>query len=124
MGYPFFSDDELRCKCRKCNGQMNPTFMAKLVQLRSELGQPMHLSSAYRCPEYNALVSHTGTDGPHTTGRAVDIQCYGNLAYSIISFAEKYGITGIGISQKGDRKSRFIHIDDLEGNTRPWVWSY
>ncbi len=34
---------------------------------------------------------------------------------------------GIGIKQKGDYASRFVHLDDLpngSGQPRPWCWSY
>jgi len=129
QAYPFFSEKELHCRCGECDGgEMHPEFMAKLIQLRSELSLPMPLSSGYRCPAYNDRISHSGIDGPHTTGRAVDVLCSGKKADAILRLAYKYDITGKGIMQHGPHKDRFIHLDDLMENPpkrpRPWVWSY
>jgi len=123
--YDHFSAKELRCKCGGCDGgEMDAGFMERLVFIREQTGIPMILSSAYRCPEYNNQVSHTGRDGPHTTGRAVDVRISGRDAHKILRMAMAVGMTGIGIAQKGEHKYRFLHIDDLEGDTRPWIWSY
>ncbi len=125
MDYRYFSENELRCKCGKCNrADMHPDFMSKLVALRTYLDFPFVLSSAFRCPEHNSAVSSTGLAGPHTTGRAVDIAVRGERAYQILTEAAKFGFTGIGVNQKGG--SRFIHLDDLEAPEypRPRVWSY
>lgn len=125
--YPFFTKDELKCKCGKCGSvglEMNPAYMTKIVALRQYLKFPLPITSAYRCPEYNAKVSTTGLHGPHTTGRAMDIAVRNEKAFQLIDVAKAFGFTGIGIQQKGD--SRFVHIDDLElpAYPRPNVWSY
>jgi uncharacterized protein YcbK (DUF882 family) len=103
---------------------MHPDFMSKLVALRAYLNFPFVLSSAFRCPEHNSAVSSTGSVGPHTTGRAVDIVVRGEQAYEVLANAARFGFTGIGVNQKGG--SRFIHLDDLESPEypRPGVWSY
>ena len=119
-----FSRSELQCHCGCGRCEMDAAFMVRLEQLRVAFGNPMHLSSAYRCPEYNARISHTGSHGPHTTGRAVDVLVSGEDAYRLVQLALELGFTGIGINQKGPREKRFIHLDDLDGPTRPWVWSY
>lgn len=119
-----FSDDELRCKCGCGRQEMEAEFLVTLEAIRIAYNRPMHLSSAFRCPAHNAAVSHTGTSGPHTTGRAVDVLVSGRDAHDLICAAVEAGITGIGVSQKGPHAQRFIHLDDLEGPTRPWVWSY
>ena len=103
---------------------MDQAFLVRLEQLRRAFGKPMRLSSAYRCPNYNARISKTGRDGPHTTGRAVDVLISGEDAYRLVQLALEHGFTGIGIAQRGPHERRFIHLDDLEGPTRPWVWSY
>lgn len=124
--YMYFTKDELacRCGCGKGQGDMNGDFMAKLVLMRRNSGVPMNVTSAIRCPNHNNIVSSTGFDGPHTTGRAVDVKIYGERALIIIEHAIKVGMTGIGIKQKGSREERFIHIDDLLFGPRPWIWSY
>lgn len=121
MTYVFFSNHEL--SCRHCGlNHMNDAFMQKLVRMRTELDFPFPLSSAYRCPTYNNTVSSTGFNGPHTTGRAVDIMVSGKQAFDIVSRAAEFGFTGIGVKQKG--ANRFIHLDDLDIDLRPWIWSY
>ena len=127
MSYDYFSDDELRCKCGCGKALMDEDFMRKLVSLRELAGFSFNLTSAYRCPMHNENVSHTGRDGPHTTGRAVDIALWGGQANWLIAHAGMHGMTGIGVKQKGHYSSRFIHVDDLPNEPnqpRPWVWSY
>lgn len=120
---PHFSDKELACSCCGVNG-MNSEFMDKLESLRVMLDEPIILSSAYRCPNHNNEVSSTGFNGPHTTGLAVDIKCKGMQAHRILGLAMMLGFYGIGISQKGNHESRFIHVDLMRGAMRPWLWSY
>ena len=124
MDWLNFPEKELICKCGCGRCEMVPEFMDRLVKMRTDLGFPMTLSSAYRCPAHNLRESTTGEHGPHTTGRAVDIQVYGKHAFRIIAAAPLYGFTGIGVSQRGPKSSRFIHLDDLTTGSRPGVWSY
>ena len=117
----FFSSGELACKCCGANNT-NTDFIDKLNMLRACLGFPMQVTSGYRCHEYNEKNGYTQT---HATGHAVDIACSHKQAYAIIKQAPRYGITGIGVKQKGG--GRFIHLDDLEeaeGRPRPHIWSY
>ncbi len=63
----------------------------------------------------------------HTTGRAIDIAVYGEQAYKIVSCVPQFEFNGIGLSQAGAHRSRFIHLDDLtrvDGFPRPWIWGY
>ena len=99
-------------------------------------GAPMILSSAYRTPDRNVAVSTTGRNGPHTTGKAIDVLISGYEAYLFlnavmrININQRHGMffTGIGINQRGPRTSRFIHLDaltdDETAGPRPWVWTY
>ena len=125
--YPFFSVDELKCKCGECDGgEMSDIFMMKLVRLRRLLGIGMVVSSGFRCANYNANVSKTKSrTGPHTTGHSVDVLCSHTKAFKILELAFEVGMTGVGVRQKGD--SRFIHLDDLPqgpAQPRPHIWSY
>ena len=120
--YPHFPSYELRCKCGCDGGQMDDVFMETLVSMRKNAGFSFPITSAYRCPDYNAQVSGTGRDGPHTTGKAVDIQVSGDLASEVIELAMIYEFPGLGVSQKGKHGSRFIHIDSARA--KRWVWSY
>jgi uncharacterized protein YcbK (DUF882 family) len=124
--WPNFSESELSCKhCKQ--SKFSPEFLDKLQRLRGVMNAPLKISSAYRCPEHNQAVSSTGPDGPHTTGRAVDIKTYGAEAQKIIFVALNLGFTGIGVNQKGPVEKRFIHLDDLPNSPRfqrPTIWSY
>ena len=81
-----FSSKELSCSCCGEN-KFNKETLIALQRLRDAIGKPISLSSAYRCPEKNSKVSSTGKEGPHTTGKAIDILCSGKLAHEILSFA-------------------------------------
>jgi len=120
--YPNFTDDELTCKCGCGQQLMAASFMAHLQRLRTKLGFPFPIISAYRCPDHNEAVSSTGRHGPHTTGCAVDIAVSGSQARQIIKHATDF--SGIGVKQHGPHEVRFIHLDTIAGGKRPWVWSY
>ena len=122
--YHYFTETELACKgTGEC--KMDPAFMLRLERLRMVFGKPLIVTSGYRSPAYNAKVSGTGQDGPHTTGRAVDVSIRGADALKLIDLALECGFTGIGVKQSGD--GRFLHLDDLPaapGRPRPTIWSY
>jgi len=121
--WPHFSQKELQCPhCKEMH--MDDGFMNKLESIRVSYGRPIYINSGYRCPEYNNRISHTGFDGPHTTGKAVDIGIVGEEAYKLLGIALEHGVKGIGINQKGSYSKRFIHLDDAPEATRPWVWTY
>jgi zinc D-Ala-D-Ala carboxypeptidase len=126
QSWPHFPAAEL--SCRHCHThRMQADFMDRLERLRTAFARPLVLSSAYRCGVYNERVSTTGPHGPHTTGRACDIQISGPAAYELLALAVDLGFTGIGVSQKGPHGSRFLHLDDLPASgqaPRPAVWSY
>lgn len=98
---------------------MNPAFMRKLDLLRDRLGAPVIITSGYRCPVHNGAVSHTGSDGPHTTGKASDVQTRPDKMRELVSLVVEL-FPGVGFQLKGDHKTRFVHVDDLS----PRVWSY
>lgn len=121
---PHFSDAELACRCG-CGMLPKRDFMERVEILRLRYGRPMRVTSAARCPEYNAKVSSTGRTGPHTTGRAIDIGIDRADAYELLGLALDAGFSGIGVQQKG--QGRFLHLDDLidePGQPRPTIWSY
>jgi len=118
----YFSMEELTCRCGCERMEMDSQFMSRIVAMREAVGFSFPVTSGYRCPDYNAAISSTGLDGPHTTGKALDIGVDRQTAYKLLKSAFERGFTGIGVKQKG--RSRFIHIDGLEEGLRPTVWSY
>ena len=119
--FSYATDPMLACPCCHKEG-MNPEFMIRLDGLRDEIDRPIIISSGYRCPEYNDIMSETGLDGPHTTGMAIDTPISGHEAYFLMKIALRLGITGIGVRQKGG--DRILHLDKANVTPRPWVWSY
>ena len=115
--WPHFSHEEMACSCcGEC--EVEVLLMMRLETLRYALGQPLTVTSGYRCPAHNTAVSTTGEDGPHTTGLAVDLQADGQLTYEIIAIAPALGFTGIGVG------AGFVHLDLIQGQPRPNVWTY
>lgn len=123
-----FKPAEFACKCGMCDSdgtEMDEEFVRSLDQLRERMKTPFVITSGFRCPAYNVMVSTTGPDGPHTTGHAADVQLSGPLAFHLLRQCVLGGwMTGIGLHQKGPHNKRFIHLDDLGTDNRPWVWTY
>ena len=116
-----FSPDEV--KCSHCGElKIHEDIMDLLQEARGGLG-PLTITSGYRCSTHNAAVSKkTGANGPHTTGKALDIAVKNSQHRKelITYFAPK--VQGLGIAKS------FIHIDLLyeedgfEGRPNSWVY--
>ena len=124
--YQGFSPEEFECKCGCGRAEMDSEFMRKMVNLRRAIGGPVIINSGFRCEDHNAAVGGS-ENSPHLEGKAADIRVKGRGAHYLIGRAEFCGFGGIGVSQKGDHGSRFIHVDNADqipGRPRPWLWSY
>ena len=128
-GWPleFFTPLEFACKGTGVVRLYIP-FGFWLDGLRRRIGGPVYLSSAYRAPSHNAAVSDTGYNGPHTTGAAADILCHSRRAQIVLGYIHETGIRRYGINQKGEWKSRYIHVDIADqiraGDPAPAIWTY
>ncbi len=126
-----FTADEFWCRCGQCtaNAKMDMDFIAALDDLRDVCGFPFVITSGYRCLQHPREIAKA-LPGAHTLGVAADIACYGSRAFTLLECVlEKdagRGGFGIGIAQKGDIETRFIHLDmRADGKApRPWIWSY
>ena len=125
-----FSVNEMMCHCGCGEDSMDMDFMDILQNIREDMNRPLKISSGVRCAEHNSVVSSTGITGPHvprTDGtKASDILISGADALRLVDIARKHGISGVGISQRGEHAKRFIHIDTLsdDKHPRPTMWSY
>ena len=122
-----FSTNEMMCHCGCKDSEMDSDFMKILQEIREDMNRPLKISSAVRCEKHNMKVSSTGKNGPHVYRKAADIIISGADALRLIDVARKHGISGVGISQRGDHAKRFVHIDTLsadDGHPRPTVWTY
>ena len=100
---------------------MEPAFLDLMDQIRDAVGEPLTVTSGYRCPKHNAKVSSTGSNGPHVHGRAIDIKADSNLRYRLVAAALKNGINRIGIA------GSFVHLDNLsslDGFPEDRIWTY
>ncbi len=100
-----FEPHEFQCKCcGACN--MDEYLLSSLQKLRDILKTPLIINSAYRCPEYNAIVGGKA-DSQHLYGKAVDVSLTKLPAenrHDFLAMAALY-FNGIGVDKK------FIHID-------------
>ena len=126
-----FNEDELRCKCGCGKMLFTDRAVGYLEDLRVAVGFPLPVSSGYRCPSHNDRVSSTGAFGPHTVysddNVTVDLRVLGGSALEVLRQALALGFTGVGVSQKGPRGTRFVHLDRLPvggRHPRSWLWSY
>lgn len=120
--YPNFLRHEFECsETGEC--EMHPEFMERLQALRTALGKPVIINSGYRSKRHS-IERAKDKPGAHTTGRAADIRVSGADSYRVLALAIDYGFCRIGINQKGDHASRFIHLDDNPTFPNPVIWSY
>lgn len=86
----YFSDKELACRC--CGVvKLNPIFDSKLLQLRTNVNEPMKVNSCCRCATHNKKVGgakrsfHLSDDTGYVTGGtcAIDIKRSEYNSYNI-----------------------------------------
>ncbi|MBO6688583.1 MAG: hypothetical protein JJ931_10905 [Henriciella sp.] len=116
--WPNFEIAELACRCgqRFCNGAYwhAPDFLNQLQELRDRCGKPLVISSAHRCPQWNALVG--GAPFLRHKQIAVDVRLSGHDRTGLRARAEQLGFTGFGLGRS------FIHLD-LRARRTVWYYS-
>ncbi len=107
-----FSPRELACKG---TGQLriDEAALDRLQALRTRLGRPIVLTSAYRSPEHNRRVGGAG-GSLHLQGRAFDVRMDNHDPHEFEAAAREVGFTGFGYYPK----QGFMHIDT--GSVRTW----
>ena len=126
-----FTTDEMHCQCNYGCGQdeMDDEFMKMLQELRDQAGFAFRISSGRRCQLHNQdISSHKNPAGIHTFGKAVDILT-GHInttsVLKLVKQAQDIGFTGLGMNFRGNRKSRFLHIDNRDSDfSPPAIWTY
>ena len=112
-----FSSKEFACKC--CCGQVNlsPRLIDGLQRLRDLAGEPIRITSGYRCPAHNTAVGGV-PDSQHTKGQAADISIGRKTTAEIKALAEQIDVFadgGIG----GYPNHGFVHVD-VRGHKARW----
>lgn len=114
----YFSDYETMCHCGCGGNHINPLLMEKLDFMRREIGGPLELSCAYRCPAHNEEVGGV-PNSQHVQGNAADVLVpdyrHCNTAEQLAWYAERAGFDGIGVYPD----SGFVHVDVRDGGNSP-----
>lgn len=110
--WPNFSPRELACKG---TGSIfiDEDALDKLQALRTQLGKPLVLTSAYRSPKHNRAVGGA-KKSLHMQGIAFDVRMDNHDPHEFEAAARAVGFTGFGYYPK----SGFMHIDT--GRKRSW----
>ena len=107
---PNFKVGEFACKCGKCSTiKIDSQLVAFVQQIRTHFGQPVTITSGYRCKTHNKNVG--GTSGSkHLTGEAADIVVKNVAPAEVAKYAETLGVLGIGLYETA-KDGYFVHID-------------
>lgn len=108
-----FKEKEFACRC--CGVlRINIRLVHMLEQLRTSLGgQPVTITSGYRCPRHNRRVGGAPAS-QHLKGNAADIVVQGAGSEKVAASGEELGFTGIG------RYNNFTHVDVRDGQPVRW----
>lgn len=108
-----FTPGEMACHDGMATILIHAPSLDKLQRLRTALGVPMKVNSAYRTLAYNIAIG--GAAGSmHLAARAYDISMDGHDPKEFEVAARKAGFTGFGFYPE----SNFMHIDT--GPAREW----
>lgn len=115
---PYITPAEAMCRCGVCTiesaEKMDPDFLDIVLEIRLRADFPFTFSSLYRCANHPAEAVKP-TPGTHNMGKGGDITCSNNQAFILTDIASSHpGIKAIRFQQKGDHKTRFVHIDNYD----------
>ena len=124
MASKYFSDAELMCHGRDqgdCDcgedtaQEVSSLLLEKLDQLRENVGGPLSLSCAYRCPSHNAAVGGV-SNSQHVQGTAADVICPEWLTMpEFLWYCQQVGFDALGYYVN----DQFIHCDVRDGGESP-----
>ena len=126
-GSKFFKTTEFQCQCtlKTCKQQkISKTLLSKLIKLRTDINEPLHINSAFRCHEHqqeliaqevNTVVAKKSS---HETGTAVDCKPTRMKMVDFLKMCEKY-FYAIGIAKT------FLHVDERNEDSKVKIrWNY
>lgn len=116
-GIKYFRAEEF--VCRHCGEVVIDGSLVELAeQIRRILRRSIVITSAYRCPQYNAAIGGV-KNSAHTRGHALDVQCFSSKdRFELVNLLFDLGIERIGIAQS------FIHFDIDPDKPSPRLWLY
>lgn len=103
----YFKENEFVMGEENVFHKMDTSLLARIDILRENVGEPLHITSSYRSPEYNKSIGGASRS-QHLKGKAVDLSCKNGILRSKIVFeALKLGLTA-GVAKT------FVHVDCRE----------
>lgn len=95
-----------------CNTVLIDTDLVDIVQgIRDHFGQPVTITSGYRCPVHNRNVGgETASRHSDPRAHAADIVVKGVAPRTVAQYAESVGIKGIGLYETA-ADGYFVHVD-------------
>jgi zinc D-Ala-D-Ala carboxypeptidase len=119
-----FGTKEFACKCSydTCVDQIIcKDLVDKLESLRIDIGQPITITSGYRCDRHQAdLIGTPGIEtvpkSTHQLGQAADLKC--PIPSDDLENAGAKYFMAIGVGKS------FCHMDLRIGKVRRWTYSY
>ena len=121
MASKYFSDEELmchgadkgHCDCGIDTAQnVSPRLLELLDQLRENIGGPLEISCAYRCPDHN-IAEGGVSNSQHVMGTAADVQTpdyeHCNTPEQLLWYCEQLDFDGLGMYPWG------VHCDVRDG---------
>ena len=112
---PNYIANEMSCRCRCGIAETELEFMRMLQELKDQMQGPLSLCIGRRSDYHNDGVSAAKNkkNSVYNLGQASKISISGERAMLLFEKARKVGFSGIGLSQKGNHSSRFLHLDTL-----------
>lgn len=101
---PNFGPDEFKCECG-CGGDIKPELKVLIQKLRDYLGDPVTITSGFRCAYQNAKDGGV-PDSLHMDGEACDLYCSGHSVDEVANAALTVGIPGVIRYYS----SQFVHV--------------
>lgn len=114
----YFKEDEFYCHCGECEFPgMDQVLLDKLNLAREVAHIAFHITSGYRCPNFNKEIGGK-KNSAHTKGMAADIYCVdSSRRWRIIEACLPY-FNRIGIDKE------FIHVDVDHTKPGEVIWVY
>ena len=114
----YFSEEEMTCHCcgELPEGGMNEELLSKLDELREAVGEPIHVTCMYRCPDHNREIGGA-SNSYHIYGKAADIYCDNATMDELADKAAEIGFRGVERNDLYD----YVHVDVRD---ETYFWRY